>query len=440
MRLSRPILAALLVASLVSAPTAAAQFPDHDEVAERVDGLREHPWVTVHERGESVSGRTIWAVEVTDPTSEVPMADRPVTLILTQQHGNEPAGTPAVLDLLKAVANGSMGHVLSNQVLVALPMANPDGAQQGSRANGHGQDLNRDHVALSEPETRAMHRVLNGWEVDVALDHHEYAGIGYGNPVPVRVYDHDLTTLYPRHGNVRLPTRSAAETLMYEGVWPEAREAGYSANEYGEVTAADVPVTEIAGGPDPGILRNHLGLHHVAGLLVESRVDPHPNPFHDAERRIDIHRVVMDATVAFVHHHPELFTGARDASIAETRHHPHRTYVEGDRRGPLHEAYEVPGDADIDDVLAGHGRPGTVEGVDGTLVPVETAWQGHDAALVHPDSSRALVDATPATLPDAPTDATEAAGPAGAGEPTPGVGAVLVVAAAAIVAGWRRRD
>lgn len=247
----------LLLAAL--APTAAAQaddpFPGPDAVADRLRAAADHPWVTLHEVGASVSGRPILAVEVADPNGSAPLEQRAVTLVITQQHGDEPAGTPAALDLLDVILarpKGRLASTLDNQVLVLLPMANPDGADAGQRANAHGVDINRDHIDLAEPETQAIHAALNRWDVHVALDHHEYGGLGFGNPVPVRVYDYDLTTLFPRHGNVRLPTVTAAKTLMYEGIWPEAEEAGYSANEYGEVTAAGVPVDETAGGPDPG--------------------------------------------------------------------------------------------------------------------------------------------------------------------------------------------
>lgn len=453
--------ATLLVAPLLlaAAPPAAAQsgdevFPGPDEVQARLQAHADHPWVTLHEVGESIEGRPILVAEVVRPDGDIPVEDRAVTFVLTQQHGNEPAGTPAVLDVLDRILadpDGRLARLLDAQVLLVLPMANPDGAAADSRYNADGVDTNRDHAALEQPETRAMHEVLSRWDVHVALDHHEYGGIGYGNPVPARVYDYDLTTLFPRHGNVRAPTLHAAQALMYEGIWPAAEDAGYSANEYGEVTAAGELVDRVAGGPDPGILRNHLGLHNVAGLLVESRVDAHPNPFHDAERRVDIHRVVIEATLEYVHVHAELFVHAKQAAVAETLRLPADRYVEGEERtGALHDAYRAPATTDLSRALAGHGLPwdeldvddaegaageGGTDGPGDVVVPIRHALEGHAAALVHPESSRALVKAEPTdALADGAGDAAGSQGEdGGAGGVLPAPGAVLV--AAAVLAG-----
>ena len=417
-----------------------ALFPTHEEVQDAVKDHADHPWVTVHHLGNSTEGRSIDVLEITDPESPVPMDERVVTFIFTQQHGNEPAGTPAALDVLDEITSGdSLADLLANQILLLLPMANPDGAQADERHNAQDRDINRDHIGLETPEARAIHEVLTRWDVHVAMDHHEYGGIGAGNPVPVRAYDYDLTTLFPRHGNVRAEALDAAKGLMYDGIWPAAQEAGYSANEYGEQTAAGVPVQQIAGGPDPGIMRNHLGLHHVAGLLVETRIDAHPNPFHDAERREAIHKVVMDATLAYASEHAPALIQAKQASKAATLTAPDTAYIEGDIQAALAPSYMVRNAEGLDEVLALHGLPGTSAMEPAVLVPVAHDHQGHAAAIVHPDSTRSVVDDAKPLYPEE-DEALATNQAATSGQDIPGIGAWVALALVAITALSTRRS
>jgi len=442
------VLAGLAVA-LALAGSATAQvegedpFPGPDEVQERLDEFADHPWVTVHKVGESVEDRPIRVAEVTDPNGTVPVEDRAVTLILTQQHGNEPAGTPAALRLLENVTAGeAIQDQLANQVLLVAPQVNPDGSEAGTRGNADGVDVNRDHVAVDTPEAEAIHEILIRWDVDVAADHHEYGGTGPGNPVPVRTYDYDLLVLQPRHGNVASPAVESAKDVMYRAMWPAAEDEGYSISEYGTVTADGEPVTRIAGGPDPGILRNHFGLHNTAGLLVESRIDQHPNPFHPAERRIQAHTVVMEATVEHVHENADRFAQVTEASAETAQVFPDPYYEEDAPAGAIADGYRV-AESDEDDaseIFERHGVEPTAQ--DGGLARrTDHGLRGHTAALLHPDSSRQIADVS-AFSPEDAGEAAEDVAPASEGEAdeTP-LGLVPVAVALALAAGvagrWR---
>lgn len=427
-----------------------AFFPDHDEVNSRVDALVDHPWMNVTKIAESEQGRAIRLVEVVDPDSAVPMDERAVTLLLTQQHGNEPAGTPAVLDLLERIADGDeIKQTLENQILLVIPMMNPDGAEEAQRANADGVDINRDHNDLGTSEARALHDVLTDRTVHVAIDHHEYGGTGLGNPAPVRVYDYDLTTLMPTHASVDPSVVALGTNLMQDGIWPRAEEEGYTANEYGEVTAAGVPLGYLAGGPDPGILRNHLGIHHIAGILVETRIDAYDNPFHDAERREHIQYLSMVGTLEYVHEHAGLFVAMQESTMKEHAREAPKWYDQGDfpfltddslddqeaPRAEIPAAYQVAGDEqDIVDLLGLHGLPpGAMR--NGTWVHnVDHAWPVHSAALFSDASSRQVFEAEP-TEPVAIEDPEVAA--ADDAEAAPGVG-VLVVLLVLFAATWRR--
>ena len=53
-------------------------------------------------------------------------------------------------------------------------MMNPDGAEAGTRVNGAGADINRDHITLEQPETRALYQVVRRVRPDLAVDCHEF--------------------------------------------------------------------------------------------------------------------------------------------------------------------------------------------------------------------------------------------------------------------------
>jgi hypothetical protein len=447
-----PLLAALLVAFALPAPVLAhagddhevtadpaaemGLFPTAEEVQYAIRDSAGHPWVEVHPLGTSEAGRPLVVVEITNPDSPVPRGERVVTLLETQQHGNEPAGTGAAVPLLHDLVAGKFpAGLFDNQVLLLLPMTNPDGATANERGNSDGVDINRDHVGLETAEARALHEVLKRWDVHVAVDHHEYSGTGLGNPVPVRVYDFDLTLMHPNHGNVRAPTSEVARELQYDVLFPAAEAAGYSVGDYGIVTVAGLPVQQTAGGPDPGILRNNFGLNNVAGLLAETFVSPQPeNPFQSAERRIAIHRLVMDTTLQWASENADRIVAAKRESERLNREQPPAEYVEGDLNGPLAPAYKAPASAGLAALFAGHGLPAGVPSGDAVVHAVAGEPRaGLVAAILHPQSSRRVVEAAPAELPEATVDAV-------ASKESPGPAApVLLAALGAAAAALRRR-
>jgi murein peptide amidase A len=82
-------------------------------------------------------------------------------------HGDEPAGPLAILELLEAdLPQDITWHI--------CPALNPSGLRAGTRANAAGADLNRDYLALSQPEVRAHVEWLSDQGIfDLALFLHE---------------------------------------------------------------------------------------------------------------------------------------------------------------------------------------------------------------------------------------------------------------------------
>ncbi len=187
--MSRTRLTALTVCALVTFLTLSGcyepvQFPVVvDEPSERIIVPPAARYQIV---GESVRGRAIMSLALGGGSD--------VTFILATIHGNEPAGTPLVRRLSTYLRNNP--EILNGRKVVLLRLANPDGLIHNSRYNAHGVDLNRNFeaanrensrqtglTALSEPESRAIRRIILGHKPDrIVSIHQPLACIDYDGP------------------------------------------------------------------------------------------------------------------------------------------------------------------------------------------------------------------------------------------------------------------
>ncbi|MBL8767522.1 MAG: succinylglutamate desuccinylase/aspartoacylase family protein [Planctomycetes bacterium] len=114
--------------------------------------------------GTSVEGRPIDALR---HGPDVPGG----VLVLASIHGSEPAGTPLLRELERAIARRP--ESFAREPITLVPIANPDGYARRVRTNARGIDLNRNFPAgnfetsvrngdgpLSEPESRALERFI----------------------------------------------------------------------------------------------------------------------------------------------------------------------------------------------------------------------------------------------------------------------------------------
>lgn len=157
--------------------------------------------------GHSAQGRPIVSVRIGSKDPIVSM------LVVGAVHGNERAGM-RIARLL--IASGAPRRA---EILV-VPTLNPDGVAARTRGNAHGVDLNRNFPfdwrplsggeysgpkPLSEPESRAAHRLILRTEPDVTIWFHQPFGLidrPEGNPFIARRFA-DLIGL----PLVRLPGR-----------------------------------------------------------------------------------------------------------------------------------------------------------------------------------------------------------------------------------------
>jgi murein peptide amidase A len=149
--------------------------------------------------GHSVQGRPIVLFDSDSPSAGLKL------LVVGDIHGDETAGMAITRRLIAAAPP----HRVE---LLVVPTINPDGVAAGSRGNAHGVDLNRNFPygwrplsggeysgprPLSEPESRAAHRLILREKPDVTIWFHQPFGLvdrPYGNPFAARRFS-ELTGL-----------------------------------------------------------------------------------------------------------------------------------------------------------------------------------------------------------------------------------------------------
>lgn len=138
--------------------------------------LPSHFMVTVI--GRSVLDKPIYEVEV--GTGKIKL------LLWSQMHGNESTTTKAIFDLFLFLSTTSTvaKHILENCTIKVIPILNPDGAQNYTRCNANGVDLNRDAQKLSQPESLILRNVFDSFKPNYCLNLHGQRtifGIGQSN-------------------------------------------------------------------------------------------------------------------------------------------------------------------------------------------------------------------------------------------------------------------
>jgi hypothetical protein len=271
MTLAPLVVALALVAPLLAAAEAAAQpapprtgfeqrggvsWTTHEEeleflrlVASGSDRVR------VSQIGQSVEGRPLQLVQLGPPD---PRPGRTV-LFACSQHGDEPSGREACLQLLRDLAGG--GHpdvaaLLTSTTVLFVPTVNPDGIHDNRRTNDQDVDINRDHLRMRSPERRAVGQVLAAWRPALVHDLHESPNSTAGDP--------QVLYLWGRNLNADRQVYELSRRLSDEFVGPGLRSAGYTTGIYGRPSPSGV------GDEDERILRNMAGLRHSVNILVEA--------------------------------------------------------------------------------------------------------------------------------------------------------------------------
>lgn len=106
-------------------------------------------------------------------------------LIVGAQHGDERAGLEVGLRIARDLAAGPLSALRGRLEVRIVPMANPGGVRGRDRLTPDGIDMNRDHIRLDDPGTRALWREFTAWRPHVVLDLHEIGPSEYSIQIGV---------------------------------------------------------------------------------------------------------------------------------------------------------------------------------------------------------------------------------------------------------------
>jgi hypothetical protein len=123
--------------------------------------------------GNSVEGRNLFVLKFSSGEFGND-ASKIRVLIFAQQHGNEQSGKEGTILLAQKLINPEYLYLFDKIDLAIVPQMNPDGSELNQRRNGNDTDLNRNHLILKEPETKALHQLFDKYLFEVTMDVHEY--------------------------------------------------------------------------------------------------------------------------------------------------------------------------------------------------------------------------------------------------------------------------
>ncbi len=225
--------------------------------------------------GSSQQGQQLEALVLTRGAGTDPAAlqatGRPTVLLIGQQHGDEPAGSEALLVIARELAQGLLQPLLERINVVIVPRANPDGATSGGHASANGLDMNRDHLLLNTPEAQALARLAHDYRPMVVVDAHEYTVVGPYLEKFGTLQRFDALLQYATTANLPEFLSKANEEWYRRPLLAALKGQGLSTEWY-YTTSADLADKKISmGGPQPDTSRNVDGLKNAISLLVETR-------------------------------------------------------------------------------------------------------------------------------------------------------------------------
>jgi Zinc carboxypeptidase len=219
------------------------------------------PRVRVVEIGRTVLGRPINMFIIGYPAPKptaAAVSDNPSALLNCNVHGNEPSSREGCLIIARQLAFADDARTLDllrNMTVLIVPTINGDGRAADTRGNSTGQDLNRDHSLLRQPETFALAAMVRDYTPEVAYDGHEFGNNQAG----------DLPTLWPRHLNVATSIMGESKSLVENWLYTNGSEDGWWYCPYGCQNGGAVGLSQET------ILRNTMGLKNTVSMLLEAR-------------------------------------------------------------------------------------------------------------------------------------------------------------------------
>ncbi|MDP2820393.1 MAG: M14 family metallopeptidase [Polaromonas sp.] len=222
------------------------------------------------QRGEALEALVLTRAAGTDAAAIV-ASGRPTVLLIGQQHGDEPAGSEALLVVARELIQGLLRPVLDRVNVIIVPRANPDGSADNKRATSGGLDMNRDHLLLNTPEARALAKLTRDYHPTVVVDAHEYTVVGRFLQKFDAVQKYDALLQYATTANIPEFLTKASEEWYRRPLVAALKAQGLSSEWY-YTTSTDLADKKISmGGTQPDTGRNVNGLKNTVSLLIETR-------------------------------------------------------------------------------------------------------------------------------------------------------------------------
>ena len=230
------------------------------------------PGATLWPLGHSAGGRPLTALRLPARRADQPCLR---VLLVGCQHGaSEAAGGEALLMLARQLAGGGRHGAVEYLEFVIYPDANPDGRALDSSRNAEEVNINRDFVLLTQPESRALDRLLREFAPHIVLDAHESA-ILKPQSLAREGYMTDFETQFDCGNNPAIPgaLRAYAEHSLLPALIARVAAHGVPAQRY---IREILSVSQVAshGGLTARKFRNRAGLSGALSFLLETRMDP----------------------------------------------------------------------------------------------------------------------------------------------------------------------
>ena len=231
-----------------------------------------------------------------DP-QDVANSRKPIVWIMGLQHGNEPAGGEAILDIARRLGTqgqGDLRSVLDKVTVVLLPRANPDGAAGFKRETTKG-DLNRDHLSLGLPENVLIHKAMRDYPPAVVVDAHEFTASGRWVDKYGTSQASDVLTQFASHPGVSDAVRRMGKEIFEPALTATFAQHQLRSYVYHTLNVNNTNAFVQMGGNFAGIARNTFGLYGAVSILLETRGVGIGRDHY--QRRVGTHVLAMSAVL-----------------------------------------------------------------------------------------------------------------------------------------------
>ena len=239
--------------------------------AQRIPGVKAAVLpIGLSQRGQAIEALVLTRSSATDAAT-VLASGKPTVLLIGQQHGNEPAGSEALLVVARELAQGLLQPQLEQINVLIVPRANPDGAATDQRVTANGLDMNRDHLLLNTPEAQSLAKLVRDYQPMVVVDAHEYTVVGRYLEKFGHIQKYDALMQYATTANLPEFLTKAAEEWYRRPMLAALKAQGLSSDWY-YTTSNDLADKKFSmGGAQPDTGRNVGGLKNSVSLLIETR-------------------------------------------------------------------------------------------------------------------------------------------------------------------------